>query len=117
MDDQILSEFLDNAVQQAKSRITQEGRLSTEDAIPLMLKSQFNHIAHLEQEMVTRADFNGLKDQFTGLKDQFTGLKDQFTGLKDQFTGLKDQVSFLKWGITAGFTFLAILQVYVAFIK
>ena len=103
MDDQILSEFLDNAVQQAKKRITQEGRLSTEDAIPLMLKSQFNHIAHLEEQMVTKADFNLLKDQFGGLKDQFGGLKDQF--------------AFVKWVIMLGFTFLAVLQVYVAFIK
>ena len=110
MDDQILSEFLDNAVQQAKKRITQEGRLSTEDAIPLMLKSQFNHIAHLEEQMVTKADFNLLKDQFGGLKDQFGGLKDQFGGLKDQF-------AFVKWVIMLGFTFLAVLQVYVAFIK
>ncbi len=103
MDDKILSEFLDNAVQQAKTRIAEDGCLRTEDAVPLMLKSQFNHIAHLERDMVTRADFNGLKDQFSGLKDQFSGLKDQF--------------SFLKWVIIFGFTFLAALQMYIAFVK
>ncbi len=96
MDDKILSEFLDNAVQQAKTRIAEDGCLRTEDAVPLMLKSQFNHIAHLERDMVTRADFNGLKDQFSGLKDQF---------------------SFLKWVILFGFTFLAALQMYIAFVK
>ena len=96
MDDKILSEFLDNVVQQAKTRIAEDGCLRTEDAVPLMLKSQFNHIAHLERDMVTRADFNGLKDQFSGLKDQF---------------------SFLKWVILFGFTFLAALQMYIAFVK
>ncbi len=80
LDDQILSEFLDNAVLKARERITQEGRLSTEDAIPLMLKSQFNHIAHLEQEMVTKKE---LQEQLFGLQTKFDGRMDKLDGRMD----------------------------------
>jgi len=107
IDDQILSKFLDNAVAKAKKRIEEEGRIETEDAIPLMLKSQFNHIAHLEQQMITRTEFNA----------RFNDLESKFIGLKDQFAGLKDQFAFVKWVIMLGFALLASLQIYVAFIQ
>lgn len=103
IEDQILAEFLDNAVKKAKKSIENKGVLTTEDAIPLMLKSQFNHISHLEEQMVTKNEFNDLKDQFAGLKNQFAGLKDQF--------------NFTKWLIAFGFAFLASLQIYLAFLK
>ncbi len=93
IEDHFLNEFLENRVQKAKENIQQKGRLETEDAIPLMLKSQFNHIAHLEQEMVTKTEFAGLKQQFEGLNSRFT---------------------FSIWLITFGFTFLGALQTYLA---
>ncbi len=110
IEDEILAKFLDNAASKAKRNIEEHGTLSTEDAIPLMLKSQFNHIAHLEQQMVT-------KDQFQALKDQFQALKDQFQVLKDQFQGLKEQFSFLKWIIGIGFVMLFALNLYIVFFK
>ncbi len=96
IEDEILAKFLDNAASKAKRNIEEHGTLSTEDAIPLMLKSQFNHIAHLEQQMVT---------------------KDQFQVLKDQFQGLKEQFSFLKWIIGIGFVMLFALNLYIVFFK
>ena len=96
VDDEIIAAFLDNAADEAKRSIKEGGRLTTELAIPLMLKSQFNHIAHLEEQMVTKKELNGLKDQFDGLKNQ---------------------VGFIKWMILFGFTLLAALQVFTTFIK
>ena len=83
-----------------------------------MLKSQFNHISHLEKQMITRDEFNQrfaeLDSKFEG---KFDGLNLKFEGLKDQFIGLKDQFNFIKWIIMFGFTILGALQIYVGFIK
>ncbi len=103
IEDEILAKFLDNAAAKAMRNIEEQGSLSTEDAIPLMLKSQFNHIAHLEKQMVTKVEFKGLENKFQVLKDLFQGLKDQF--------------SFLKWVIGIGFVMLFALNLYIIFFK
>ena len=108
-EDELISAFLTKSTEKARQQIADEGKLSTENAIPLMLKSQYNHIAHLDEQMVTKTEFNALKEQFNGLKEQFNGLK-------EQFKGLKDQVGFMKWMIMLGFALLAALQVYTSFI-
>ena len=122
-EDELISAFLTKSTEKAKQQIADEGKLSTENAIPLMLKSQYNHIAHLDEQMVTKTEFNGeikslkeqmvtktefngeiksLKEQmvtkteFNAFKEQFNGLKEQFNGLKEQFNGLKEQFKGLK---------------------
>ncbi len=117
IEDEILAKFLDNAAAKAMRNIEEQGSLSTEDAIPLMLKSQFNHIAHLEKQMVTKVEFKGLENKFQGLENKFQGFKDHFQVLKDQFQGLKDQFSFLKWVIGIGFVMLFALNLYIVFFK
>jgi len=42
--------FPDKKVLDAEEEIASEGTLSEEHAIPLLLKSQFNHIVHLDAE-------------------------------------------------------------------
>ena len=95
-EDELISAFLTKSTEKAKQQIADEGKLSTENAIPLMLKSQYNHIAHLDEQMVTKTEFNAFKEQFNGLKEQ---------------------VGFIKWMIMLGFALLAALQVYTSFIK
>jgi hypothetical protein len=51
IEDQILQEFLENAVQRARRQIQTEGKLTVETAMPILLKSQFNHIVHLDNEL------------------------------------------------------------------
>ena len=46
---EILMKFLDRKVREAEEEVTQRGMLSDDKAIPLILKTQFNHIAHLER--------------------------------------------------------------------
>ena len=106
-DDEILNSFLSNAVEKAKKNITTKGGLETEDAIPLMLKSQFNHIAHLEKQMITRDEFN----------QRFSEFETRFHHLEGRFSSIESQFSYTKWLITFGFTFLGALQIYVGFIK
>ena len=49
----ILMKFLDNKSKEAEQEIARKGFLSEGHAIPLILKSQFNHIAHLDTELTT----------------------------------------------------------------
>lgn len=99
VDDEIINSFLDGAVNKAKARLEKEGRLDLEDAIPLMLKSQFNHIRHLEMDMVTK----------TELKAEILGVKSE---LKDE---MRNQ---LKWiiGISFG-QIIAITGIFVGIIS
>ena len=133
-EDELISAFLTKSTEKARKQIADEDKLSTKNAIPLMLKSQFNHIAHLDEQMVTKTEFReeieNLKEQMV-TKTEFNGkiesLKEQmvtktefngkFESLKEQFNGLKDQVGFMKWLIMFGFALLAALQVYTSFIK
>ena len=48
---QILMKFLDKKIKDAEGEIASTGTLSEEHAIPLLLKTQFNHIMHLEAEI------------------------------------------------------------------
>ncbi len=48
VEDEILQNFLNNAVKKARKQIEEEGQLTVENAIPLLLQSQFNHILHLD---------------------------------------------------------------------
>ena len=48
---QILMKFLDKKIKDAEGEIASKGILSDEHAIPLILKSQFNHILHLDTEL------------------------------------------------------------------
>jgi len=109
-DDSYLFAYLDKDIEDSKKDIKDGKGLSQKGATAMLLKGMYNHIAHLDQNMVTKAEFNGLKGQFNGLKDQFGGLKDQFSGLKGQF-------EFVKWIIISGFAFLAVLQAVIAFVK
>ncbi len=48
---QILMKFLDKKIKDAEEEIASTGTLSEEHAIPLILKSHFNHIVHLDTEL------------------------------------------------------------------
>ncbi len=86
IDDEIITKFLDAAVKKAQKNIEETGTLRIDDAIPIMLKSQFNHIAHLderitsiEENMVTKQEFN---EKFGELKSDFGELKSEIREVK-----------------------------------
>ncbi|MEW6042516.1 MAG: hypothetical protein AB1633_13440, partial [Elusimicrobiota bacterium] len=49
--EEILLTFLERKANEAKREIEEKGILSDDKAIPLLLKTQFNHIAHLDEEL------------------------------------------------------------------
>lgn len=98
-DDQILMDYLDNAVAEARAHLKKTKHLEDKHATSLMLKSQFNHlnhmeghIKHLEDTMVTKEVFN-LK---IGVLSKEIGI-------------LGGRMTFLQWLIVAGIAFLAML--------
>ncbi len=48
---EILLKFLEKKCREAEEEIEKKGTLSYDNAIPLLLKTQFNHIAHLDMEL------------------------------------------------------------------
>jgi hypothetical protein len=48
---EILLKFLERKCREAEKEIEEKGVLSDDKAVPLLLKSQFNHIAHLDSEI------------------------------------------------------------------
>lgn len=84
MMDEIIIEYLEASSAKAKQSIKEKGALSLDDAIPLILHSQFNHITHLEQKMATKDDIKNM--------------------------ATKDDIKFLIWLIGICFTVLALIQ-------
>lgn len=48
---EVLLKFLDKRAKDAEGEIAAKGVLSEEHAIPLILKTLFNHVAHLDTEL------------------------------------------------------------------
>lgn len=110
IDDQILMGYLDNAVAKAKAYLKENGHLDDKHATSLMLKSQFNHISHmeghikhLEDNMVTKEIFN-LK---IGVLEQ--GLRGEIGTLDGKIGMLGSRMTFIQWFMAIGFGALALL--------
>ena len=91
VEDEFLQEFLAKAVEDVKQQIKETGTLTVENAIPLLLHSQYNHILHLEEKMATKADIAALQDKIATLE-------------KNVF----DKIATLQHGIMYGLTLLAV---------
>jgi hypothetical protein len=97
LEDQILLNFLENSAKEASEEIRSKGLLSEKNAIPLMLKSQFNHIAHLDAKMVTRDEF-------------LTQIKE----INSKFDLMHSKFNHMQWFMSMGFAFLS---VFIAVLK
>jgi hypothetical protein len=75
---QILMKFLDRKVREAEDEITERGTLSDDKAIPLILKTQFNHIAHLEKMVDER--FEQVDRRFEQVDRRFERLERNLFG-------------------------------------
>lgn len=104
VNDEILEKFLNNAVEKAKEQIEKEGKLTVENAIPLLLQSQYNHILHLDQELSL------LRKSFS---EQFGKIDERFEKMEGRFEKINNRMNWL-FGITIavmslGFTYIGIL--------
>jgi len=102
--DDMLMEMIQPKVAEIEKKFNSGEGLTQEDINTLLLKSQYNHINHLDEKLdeVTadvaslKGEFQGVKGDFQGLKGDFQGLKGEFQGLKGEFQGLKGEFELLR---------------------
>ncbi|MEW6619179.1 MAG: hypothetical protein AB1422_07570, partial [bacterium] len=90
LEDEILQNFLNNAVKNAKRQIEEEGKLTVESAIPLLLQSQFNHILHLDKELsslriLIDERFEKIDERFEKMEGRFEKIDERFEKMEGRF--------------------------------
>ncbi len=89
----MLLEMIQPKLTEIEERFSRGEGLTGEDVNTLLLKSQFNHINHLDlrlDEVV--ADVASLKTDFKQLENRFEGLENKLDGLENKFIGLESRL-------------------------
>jgi predicted nuclease with TOPRIM domain len=89
----MLLEMIQPKLTEIEERFSRGEGLTGEDVNTLLLKSQFNHINHLDlrlDEVV--ADVASLKTDFKHLENRFVGLENKFDGLETKFNALESRL-------------------------
>ncbi len=81
--DDMLIEMISPKVKEIEEKFGNGEGLTQDDINTLLLKSQYNHINHLDAKLdEVTADVASLKGEFNGLKGEFNSLKGEFEVLK-----------------------------------
>jgi len=81
--DDMLIEMITPKVKQIEEKFGNGEGLTQDDINTLLLKSQYNHINHLDIKLdEVTADVASLKGEFTGLKGEFRVLREEFQSFK-----------------------------------
>ena len=132
--DDMLIEMITPKVKQIEEKFGNGEGLTQDDINTLLLKSQYNHINHLDLKLdEVTADVASLKGEFNGLKGEFNGLKGEFNGLKGEFKSFKAEIianneqtkreiqesinSTMKWYIGSAGIVLVVLKALDLFVK
>jgi len=89
----MLLEMIQPKLTEIEERFSRGEGLNGEDVNTLLLKSQFNHINHLDlrlDEVV--GDVASLKTDFKQLETKFTGLENKFEVLETKFDALESRL-------------------------
>jgi predicted nuclease with TOPRIM domain len=89
----MLLEMIQPKLTEIEERFSRGEGLNGEDVNTLLLKSQFNHINHLDlrlDEVV--ADVASLKTDFKQLENRFVGLENKFEVLETKFDALESRI-------------------------
>jgi len=77
--DDVLIEMISPCIKEIEEKFSHGEGLNQEDINTLLLKSQYNHINHLDEKLdEVTADVASLKGEFQGLTGEFQGLKAEF---------------------------------------
>lgn len=98
---EVLLKFLDKKAKDAEEEIATKGTLSEEHAIPLILKTLFNHVAHLDMEIT----------------ELCKSMDSRFEEVNLRFKEIHQRFQHLNIGITLGFTIIAFLIILFGFLK
>ena len=99
--DDMLIQMITPKLKEIEERFSKGEGLGNEDINTLLLKSQFNHINHLDGKLnEVTADVASLKLDFAWLKSEIAGLKTEFAALKyevkTEIAGLKFEMANMK---------------------
>ena len=133
LEEDIVGAVLDQAVENAKKSIREEKSLTIENTIPLMLKSQYNHLKHLdshmkflEEDMATKDDIKNMatkddiknmatKDDIKRLEMEINNINMRIDNMNIRIDGLSSQINWIKWALGFGMAFLSILMTVLKF--
>ena len=98
--DDMLIEMITPKIKEIEEKFSQGKGLNSEDINTLLLKSQYNHINHLDEKLnevvldvaSLKGDFNILKDDFNSLKGDFNSLNGNFNSLENKFDLLNEKI-------------------------
>jgi len=102
--DDMLIEMISPKIKEIEEKFSNGQGLNQEDINTLLLKSQYNHINHLDDKLneVTadvaslKGDFSGLEGKFSSLEVKFSSLEGKFSSLEGKFSGLEGKFSGLE---------------------
>ncbi|MBA5248279.1 MAG: hypothetical protein FE834_01895 [Gammaproteobacteria bacterium] len=95
--DDMLIEMIMPKVKEIEENFGKGKGLTQDDINTLLLKSQYNHINHLDMKLdEVTADVANLRSEFSDLRGEFTGLRGEFNGLRGEFNGLRGEFALLK---------------------
>lgn len=102
--DDMLIEMISPKVKEIEEKFGQGIGLTQEDINTLLLKSQYNHINHLDEKLdEVTASVVALEGKFQGLENKFQGLEGKFLGLEHKFLGLEGKFNTFKAEMVAEF--------------
>jgi uncharacterized coiled-coil DUF342 family protein len=92
--DDMLIEMISPKIKEIEEKFSTGKGLNQEDINTLLLKSQYNHINHLDDKLdEVTASVVALENKFVGLENRFVGLENRFVGLEDKFIGLEERMN------------------------
>ncbi len=118
--DDMLIEMISPKVKQIEEKFGNGEGLSQDDINTLLLKSQYNHINHLDMKLdEVTADVASLKGEFNGLKGEFNEFKAQIIASNEQTKReiQESKNSTMKWYIGSAGIVLVVLKALDLFIK
>jgi chromosome segregation ATPase len=91
--DDMLIEMISPKIKEIEEKFSAGKGLNQEDINTLLLKSQYNHINHLDDKLnEVTADVASLKGEFAELKGEFSELRGEFSSLKVEFSLLNAKI-------------------------
>jgi len=94
--DDMLIEMISPKIKEIEEKFSAGKGLNQEDINTLLLKSQYNHINHLDDKLnEVTASVVALEEKFDGkfkeLENKFIGLENRFVALENRFTSLENR--------------------------
>jgi uncharacterized coiled-coil DUF342 family protein len=91
--DDMLIEMITPKMREIEEKFSRGEGLSQDDINTLLLKSQYNHINHLDNKLnEVASSVVALEGKFNGLEGKFNGLEGKFNGLEGKFNTLKAEI-------------------------